>query len=303
MEKHSYLLTGAAGFLGKHIDGFLSSQGHTIIRAGRTVSNNIICDLATGVPVIKDMVDVVVHAAGKAHIVPKTEAEKKDFFDVNLNGTMNLCKGLEALAVKPQSFVFISTVAVYGVDAGENIDEQHPLNGSTPYAKSKIEAEDFLKEWCKKNNVLLSILRLPLIAGSNPPGNLGAMINGLKSGKYFNINGGLAKKSVVMAADIAKWIPAIAAKGGTYNLTDGYNPSFAELAAVIAKQLGKSSPKNIPGWVAQLIAFAGNFLGSKAPINTDKLQKITATLIFNDNHARNSFGWKPQPVLDAFTIV
>ncbi len=299
----TYLLTGAAGFLGKYIDAYLSSSGHNIIRVGRSASSNIICNLATSLPEIKSKVDVVVHAAGKAHIVPKTEAEKKDFFDVNLNGTINLCKGLEALDVKPQSFVFISTVAVYGVDAGENINEQHPLNGSTPYAKSKIAAEDFLKNWCKKNNVLLAVLRLPLIAGSNPPGNLGAMINGLKSGKYFNINGGLAKKSVVMATDVAKWIPAIAAKGGTYNLTDGYNPSFAELAAVIAKQLGKSSPKNIPGWLATLIAMAGNLLGNKAPINTDKLQKITATLTFNDNHSRNSFAWKPQPVLEAFTIV
>ncbi len=299
----TYLLTGAAGFLGKYIDAYLSSSGHHVIRLGRSASSSIACDLSKGVPAIESPVDVVVHAAGKAHIVPKTDAEKKDFFDVNLNGTINLCKGLETLAVKPQSFVFISTVAVYGVDAGENIDEQHPLNGSTPYAKSKIAAEDFLKVWCKKNSVILSILRLPLIAGSNPPGNLGAMINGIKSGKYFNINGGLAKKSIVMATDIARWIPAIAAKGGTYNLTDGYNPSFAELAAVIAKQLGKSSPKNIPGLVAKLIAFAGNFLGTKAPINTEKLQKITATLTFNHNHARNSFGWKPQPVLEAFTIV
>ncbi len=299
----TYLLTGAAGFLGKYIDAYLSSSGHHVIRLGRSASSSIACDLSKGVPAIESPVDVVVHAAGKAHIVPKTDAEKKDFFDVNLNGTINLCKGLETLAVKPQSFVFISTVAVYGVDAGENIDEQHTLNGSTPYAKSKIAAEDFLKVWCKKNSVILSILRLPLIAGSNPPGNLGAMINGIKSGKYFNINGGLAKKSIVMATDIARWIPTIAAKGGTYNLTDGYNPCFAELAATIAKQLSKSSPKNIPGLVAQLIAFAGNFLGSKAPINTDKLQKITATLTFNDNHARNSFGWKPQPVLDAFTIV
>ena len=299
----TYLLTGATGFLGKYIDANLSSAGNTIIRLGRAASSNVVCDLSTRVPEIKRPVDVVIHAAGKAHMVPKTDAEKKDFFDVNLNGTINLCKGLEALAVKPQSFVFISTVAVYGVDAGENIDEQYPLNGNTPYAKSKIEAEDFLKDWCKENKVLLSVLRLPLIAGRNPPGNLGAMINGLKSGKYFNINGGLAKKSIVMATDIAKWIPAIAAKGGTYNLTDGYNPCFAELAATIAKQLSKSSPKNIPGWLAKLIAFAGNFLGSKAPINTDKLQKITATLTFNDNHARNSFGWKPQPVLKAFTIV
>ncbi|MES2774866.1 MAG: NAD-dependent epimerase/dehydratase family protein [Bacteroidota bacterium] len=298
----SYLLTGAAGFLGKYIDDFLRGAGHRITRIGRSASSDIVCDLALEIPVVSTSADVVVHAAGKAHMVPKTAAEKKAFFDVNLTGTKNLCTALEALPVKPKAFVFISTVAVYGVDAGENIDEQHPLGGTTPYAQSKIAAEVFLTEWCEKNGVLLSILRLPLVAGSNPPGNLGAMIKGIKSGKYYNIDGGLAKKSVVMAGDIAKWIPVVAEKGGIYNLTDGDHPSFAGLASVIARQLGKPSPKNIPGWIAKGIALVGNMLGSKAPINSDKLQKITATLTFNDGQARKAFGWKPQRVLDVFTI-
>ena len=299
----SYLLTGASGFLGKYIDGFLTSAGNQLTRIGRSNSSDIVCNLSTGVPEIHGVADVVVHAAGKAHIVPKTVAEKQDFFTVNLNGTINLCTALEGMPTKPASLVFISTVAVYGIDAGENIDEQHPLGGCTPYALSKIAAELYLKDWCQKHNVILSVLRLPLIAGNNPPGNLGAMINGVKTGKYFNINGGLAKKSVVMAGDLAKWIPVIAAQGGTYNLTDGYHPSFAELAAVIAKQLRRPSPKNISLWAANALALAGNMLGNKAPINTVKLQKITATLTFNDGLARKAFGWNPQPVLEAFTIL
>jgi len=297
-----YLVTGAGGFLGKYITDFLSSAGHTVTSMGRSAPSHIVCDLATQVPAITIPVDVVIHAAGKAHTVPKTEAEKQAFFDVNLQGTINLCSALEHLATKPKSLVFISTVAVYGIEKGENIDEQYPLDGSTPYAKSKIAAELFLKEWCHKNNVVLCILRLPLIAGNNPPGNLGAMINGIKSGRYFNIAGGRAKKSVVMASDVARWIPAIAAKGGTYNLTDGQHPDFAGLAALVAKQSGKASPKNIPGWLATAMALMGNLLGNKAPINTNKLKKITDSLTFNDNHARQSFGWNPQPVLAAFII-
>ncbi|MEO7308861.1 MAG: NAD-dependent epimerase/dehydratase family protein [Chitinophagaceae bacterium] len=299
----AYLLTGASGFLGKYLAEHLASDGDRVVTLGRSAAADIVCNLSTGIPKINTQVEVVVHAAGKAHIVPKTEAEKQDFFDVNYQGTVNLCKGLEALPVKPKAFVFISTVAVYGVDAGENISEKAVLNGNTPYAKSKIAAEEFLQHWCLEHGVLLSTLRLPLIAGSRPPGNLGAMITGLQDGKYFNISGGHAKKSVVMASDIAVWIPVIAGSGGTYNLTDGYHPSFAELAAIIAQQLGKSSPKNIPGWLATMMGWAGNLLGNKAPINSNKLQKITATLTFDDSHARKAFGWKPQPVLEAFRIV
>ena len=298
----TYLLTGANGFLGRYLYAHLMAAGNTIISLGRRRGNDIICNLSTAVPGIHQPIDVVVHAAGKAHIVPETEAERRDFFDVNLTGTQHLCKGLEALPHLPKAFVFISTVAVYGKDEGQNINEQHPLLGTTPYAKSKIEAEHFLQEWCAHNGIKLSILRLPLIAGKTPPGNLGAMIKGLSSGRYFNIGGGLAKKSVVMADDVAAAIPAIANAGGTYNLTDGHHPGFAQLSLLISKQLNKPAPKNLPLWLATLMAFAGNFLGSKAPINADKLRKITATLSFDDSLARHSFGWQPKPVLEAFEI-
>lgn len=297
------LLTGGNGFLGQHIDTFLKSEGHTVLSLGRNKeSNDIAANLATEIPVIATPVDLVIHAAGKAHVVPKTEAEKQDFFDVNVQGTQNLLKGLEASGTLPKQFVFISTVAVYGVDAGENISESHPLNGNTPYAKSKIEAEHVLEEWCTRNKVVLSVLRLPLIAGKNPPGNLGDMIKGITSGKYLNIAGGLAKKSVVMADDVASHILKIAAAGGTYNLTDRYHPNFKEISNVIATQLGKGTPASLPKFAATLIGKVGDLLGNKAPVNTVKIQKMIAPLTFNDDKAVQSFNWQPRKVLDAFII-
>ena len=300
--KQTYLLTGAHGFLGRYIYEYLVSSGNNVISLGSRPGNNIVCNLSTDIPAIHQPVDVVIHAAGKAHIVPKTEGEKQDFFAVNLTGTQHLCKSLEALPQLPKAFVFISTVSVYGKEEGEAINEQHPLLGTTPYARSKIEAEAFLKHWCAAKKIRLSILRLPLIAGKNPPGNLEALIKGISSGRYFNIGGGLTRKSVVMADDVAAAIPVIAQTGGTYHLTDGYHPGFAQLALLISKQLHQPPPKNLPLWLATIMAFVGNLLGSKAPINTDKLRKITATLYFDDSLARSSFGWQPRPVLEAFEI-
>src|SRR5690606_10001990 len=112
--------------------------------------------------------------AGKAHGIPNSATEEKVFFDVNYQGTVNLCKALEQ-SILPKAFIFVSTVAVYGVDFDENISEEHPLKGETPYALSKIKAELYLTEWCTKNDVILSIIRPSLIAGPNAPGNLGAM--------------------------------------------------------------------------------------------------------------------------------
>lgn len=295
------LVTGASGFLGKYIVRQLLQDGFDTITMGRHGADYC-CDLASQVPVLETVPQLVVHAAGKAHVVPKTPAGEKEFYQVNLQGTKKLAAAFDNLADWPQAFVFISTVAVYGRDEGSMIAESHPLEGSSPYARSKMEAEAFLTQWCQQHNIRLAILRLPLIAGANPPGNLGAMIKGIRSGRYFNIGKGDARKTMVMASDVARYISIVAAKGGIYNLSDGQHPSFAQLAALIARQLGKKAPPSIPGWLAGLLAFAGNFLGDRAPINTARLRKITATLTFDDSKARQAFGWSPLPVLDHFTI-
>ena len=59
----------------------------------------------------RERYDVVFHAAGKAHSIPKTEAEKQAFFDVNLQGTKNLYAALEKAGI-PTAFIFVSSVAV-----------------------------------------------------------------------------------------------------------------------------------------------------------------------------------------------
>ncbi len=200
----NYLLTGAYGFLGNYIRAFLADRKYLIICLGKDDRNDVICNLSTEIPKFNNSFDVVVHSAAKAHLVPINKMEANDFFDVTLQGTKNLCAGLEKCKNLPKAFVFVSTVAVYGLEEGKLINENQPLNGTSPYAKSKIEAEFFLTDWCKKYNIKLSILRLPLIAGTNPPANLGAMIKGISSNRYFNIGGGNAKKSLVMASDVAR---------------------------------------------------------------------------------------------------
>lgn len=77
---------------------------------------------------------------------------------------------------RTQGFDFISTVAVYGCEFGNLVTEEHPLEGNTPYARSKIMAEEYLTEWCRNNNVKLGILRPSLLAGKHALGNLGAMV-------------------------------------------------------------------------------------------------------------------------------
>ena len=258
-------------------------------------------NLAKEVPELPEHYDIVLHACGKAHVVPKTEAEKQTFYDVNYQGTINLCAALEKVGV-PKSLVFISTVAVYGCEYGELITEEHPLEGDSPYAESKIMAERYLTEWCAKNGVVLGILRPSLLAGKNAPGNLGAMVNGIKKGFYMNIAGGKVVKSILMAEDISRLLPLLEEKGGIYNVCDTRQPSFGEISVSVAKQLGKGKPISIPYWMAWCMAKVGDLLGNKAPINSYKLEKMTKSLTFSNEKARKELGWEPLDVLNNYQI-
>tara|TARA_B110000211_G_C14033535_1_gene533341 strand:+ start:639 stop:1544 length:906 start_codon:yes stop_codon:yes gene_type:complete len=293
------LLTGLNGFLGKIISQQIS-ESNKIFGLSRNGSDFQVF-LEKEVPDFNLQFDLVIHAAGKVHSVPKTESEKREFYQVNVVGSQNLLKGLTKSGI-PKYFVFISSVSVYGQDFGSDIDEISPLAAEDSYGLSKIESERIVLDWCKKNNVVCTILRLPLIVGPNPPGNLGAMIKGIHKGYYFNIAGGRAKKSMVLAEDVAKAILSVAEIGGIYNLTDGYHPSFAELSNHIFFQLGKGKPMNMPFWLARIASNLGDLLGNKAPLNTNKLMKITSDLTFDDTKAREVFGWNPTPVLEGFKL-
>lgn len=293
------LVTGANGFLGKHIIKALVNDNN--IKCLSRTYGDFIVSLENEIPNFEQNFDLVIHVAGKAHSVPKTESEKQSFFDVNVIGTENLLKGLENAGL-PKQFFFISSVSVYGLTIGNNIDEDYPLMATDPYGKSKILAEKLIQDWCAKNKIICTILRLPLVIGKNPPGNLGAMITGIKKGFYFNIAGGNVKKSMVLAEDVSKVLLKAAEVGGVYNLTDGYHPNFHEMSHLISKQLGKGKVNNMPIWIAKIFAFVGDIKGAKFPINSDKLNKLNATLTFDDSKARQKFGWNPQAVLNEFKI-
>lgn len=294
------LFTGGTGFLGQNVRPLLDSL-YDVTTCGITPEDMVKANLAEEIPELSQQYDIVLHACGKAHVVPKTEAEIQSFYDVNYQGTVNLCKGLEKAGI-PRTIVFVSTVAVYGCDSGELISEDHPLEGTTPYAKSKIMAEEFLRTWSDKNGVILGILRPSLLAGKGAPGNLGAMVQGIREGFYFNIAGGKTKKSIMMAEDIAHILPLITEKGGTYNVCDNYQPSFGELSASVASQLGKRKPMSIPYWLAWLLSKVGDLLGPRFPINSAKLGKMTASLTFSNEKARRELGWEPLDVLTNYKI-
>jgi nucleoside-diphosphate-sugar epimerase len=292
------LITGSNGFLGKELCSHL--KNYCVKTLSRSASFYNI-DLSKQIPDFNNSFDLVIHASGKAHLIPQSNEQIASFYEVNVVGTLNLLLGLSKYT--PKQFVFISSVSVYGLINGENIDESFPLLAEDPYGKSKILAEDIVIKWCEKHNVICTILRLPLVVGPNPPGNLGSMIRGIQKGYYFNIAGGNAKKSMVLASDISNYIITVANLGGIYNLTDGFHPTFNDLSKSISKKLNRISTPNLPYYFAFIIAKFGDLFGEKFPLNSNKLKKITSSLTFNDSLARKNFGWTSNSVIENINLL
>ena len=260
------LITGSTGFLGKYIVDYFNQTDTHYLTIGRNKCD-IYYDFVSPISTIPN-VDCVIHIAGSAHKIFKTSEEQLKFNYFNCSSVQNLLESLKLSNVKPSRFVLISSVSVYGLLSGNLINESAQLNAEDPYGKSKICAENALISWCSKNNIIFTILRLPLVVGYNAPGNLSDMIKAIQKKYYFNVSQGKAKKSMVLAEDVSKYILKASEIGGVFNLTDGHHPSFLEFSSFISAQLGKNKPRNIPFWFASFIAKFGDLLGENAPLNT-----------------------------------
>jgi nucleoside-diphosphate-sugar epimerase len=290
----SILLTGSSGFLGKNLIHEISKEN--LVYTLNRNSGDFVCDLSKDIPQFNIDFDCVIHAAGCAHLVPSNLDDEKLIFNSNICGTINLLKGLEINKI-PKRFVLISSVSVYGLEFGLNINENHELLATEPYGLSKIESEKIISQWCTNNNVICTILRLPLVIGKDPIGNLRSMFLAIEKGYYFNIGGGNTKRSMVLASDVAKYILVASRVGGTYNLTDGQNPSFYDLSKKISKMYNKKKVYNIPIFLAYLIAYSGDLFGNLIPLNSLRLKKILSSLTFDDTKAKQFFGWDPQSII------
>jgi nucleoside-diphosphate-sugar epimerase len=290
------LLTGYSGFLGSAVLRELEDSRLGVLRVGRTSTSDIFWNLndVLTIPGAVSELERVIHVAGKAHTVPKDEKEAALFHDANVGGMLRLLEGLDAWIHQnqrnyPKQFVFISSVAVYGLDAGENIGEDFPCNPPTPYGKSKLQAEELVLEWGKKHGVAVLILRLPLIWGENAPGNLGAMEKAIRKGYYFRIGSGDAVRSIVDIGELSNFIAQLKGEEqGIYNLAS-CNVNFKEIEQYFRKKY-KLRIKVIPRGFAQILAKIGDLVFI-FPLNSYRLQKIENSLTFDASKAIKNIGW------------
>ncbi|WP_448807364.1 NAD-dependent epimerase/dehydratase family protein [Aminobacterium colombiense] len=177
------LVTGAAGYVGRNLCRALLEKGYYV--RGSLLSENEQQLLPEGVEVVvtgeidgttdwhKALNDIeyVVHLAARVHQKEeKNEENLALFLQTNRDGTTSLAE--QALVNGVRSFVFLSSVAVHGLNKTDKpLRIDSPIHPVTHYGKSKWEAEKKLISLFEKNKSSLTILRPTMVYGPQAPGN------------------------------------------------------------------------------------------------------------------------------------
>lgn len=170
-------VTGGNGFIANTVIKELIAQNLDVLSLQRSKKNNLNIEIKKFK--LEDQeydifnalcdVDVVIHAAALVH---NSNLINDDFINLNYVATKNLFELCKKAKVK--KFIFLSSVSVYGLNSSKNkIDLSYPTSPNSLYAESKLRCEKFLLN--VNTNVRVSIIRLPLVYGSDAPGNFGML--------------------------------------------------------------------------------------------------------------------------------
>lgn len=216
--------------------------------------------------------DAVYHVAGMVH-VKENSVNKKIFYDVNRDLTLQLAVKAKKEGVK--SFVFLSTVAVYGAigKIGEDtiLSKKTCTIPSSAYGKSKLEAETLINALCDEH-FKVSILRIPMIYGKDSPGNYKLLSDLARISPFFpNLQN---KRSLIYIDNLSDVVCHIIEENlsGLYLICNPKDTNTSEMVKLIAE----NNDKNIilSSLLGKLIKLIGN--------NFNVTRKIFGNLTFDE---------------------
>jgi len=155
------LVTGATGYIGRTFCAYV--QQHPAANIKTTA-----CNLRQAGWRGQDFgaYSAVVHAAGLAH-VKETAHNRADYFAINRDLTLEVA--LKAKADGCPHFIFLSSMAVYGLSQGV-VTAETPLAPASAYGRAKLEAEEGLQALASAT-FRVAVFRPPMVYGPGCPGN------------------------------------------------------------------------------------------------------------------------------------
>jgi len=255
------VVTGGAGFIGSHLVDALATGGCTVTvfddLSSGTLKNiqprlesDKVCfakgDIRNERQVQESLrnADIVFHLAALTSVSYSIEKPMLTN-EVNVGGTRNLLEASIRSNVK--RFVYVSSCAVYGNPQYVPIDENHPMYPMSPYADSKVKAEEHCKTYQKEHGLKTVILRLFNVYGPRQTYNLysgviSKFIEELRKGKRPLIYGdGQQTRDFVHVSDVVQALllsaSADEAVGQAFNIGSGDSVTINRLYQLIREKL------------------------------------------------------------------
>lgn len=291
------LLTGSTGFLGAALlQHFSADKSYSVISVARTrhvvpegVALEVVGDFDQSTQwrsVFRHPVDVVVHAAARAHVLSDTAQDPlSQYRRVNVAGTLSLARSAAAAGVK--RFVFISSIKVNGdaTPAGKAFGPADPVRPDSDYGLSKLEAERGLLDIQKATGMEVVIIRPVLIYGPGVKANFLSMMRWLNRGVPLPLGAIHNARSLLALGNAVDFIALCVshpkAANEVFLLSDGDDVSTTVLLRELAHSLGKRAklipfPHTLLIRVAALLGRAGQaqrLLGSLR-VDTEKNARV-----------------------------
>ncbi|BCB80719.1 UDP-glucose 4-epimerase GalE [Phytohabitans flavus] len=270
------LVTGGHGYLGNAVCRALGDTGHHVTMLSRRSGIDVRDRVGVAGAVEAAQPEAVCHLAALTR--PRDSfADPLSYFDVNVGGTLNLLLALD----RPVPFVLASSSIVYGGQHTGALTEDLPVNPESPYAASKVAAEQLVAAHAATGAVGGVVLRCFNIAGAAGgvgdtdttriiPNVFRAITGQLP---HVTLNGdGSATRDFVHVEDVAQAVVnaierATPGEAETYNIASGVGTSMAGIVAAAEAVTGKKveikrlSPKPEPPHLVADIARARAELG------------------------------------------
>jgi nucleoside-diphosphate-sugar epimerase len=243
--------------------------------------------------------DTVIHCAGVVKAL-----KKEDYIGANVEFTKNIL----SLLSKKQKFVFISSLAAAGPsNSGIPIDEKAEPNPITSYGKSKLLAENYVKEWGKKNSNNYIILRPSVVYGPRER-NVYNYFKLIKKGFFFLLGGGKKKISIIHVEDLVKAVVTAvehSSAGETYFISSDKAYSWEEIGCTIQKALNKTYllKLKLPEFIGYPVAsfFESLSLVTRKPtiLNVEKITEMKQhSWLCSNRKIKDELKWKPKLSLE-----
>jgi nucleoside-diphosphate-sugar epimerase len=235
-------------------------------------------------------VDVIVHLAARVHVMRDTATDPlAEHRHVNRDGTRGLAE--QAAQAGVRRLMFLSTVKVHGERSRDRaFSESDAPAPADPYAISKWEAEQALREVASRSRLETVVLRPPLVYGPGVKGNVLTLLKLCEKGVPLPIGSIRNRRSLLAVANLADAIRICAEKpeatGQTFLVRDGADLATPELVRAIARALGR--PARLVPVPEPLLRTAAGFPGIGGTVG-----RLLDSLAVDDGKLRRMLGWVP----------